>query len=153
MDANFKVTVYNGAVEDANEISSQSGEQLVPAGTQAFYAKAIPPPLGDTLTILATAVAEHNGIQFGPDNAGSNQSGTYCDPPFSVQVNVLPNCPTLDLTLKNLSAEEMNLDPGAPGVPARFTVTLYQDGVPQELGNIYSAAGRYYELDPGFYVK
>ena len=152
VDANFKVTVYNGAVEDANEISSQSGEQLVPAGTQAFYAKAIPPPLGDTLTILATAVAEHNGIQFGPDNAGSNQSGTYCDPPFSVQVNVLPNCPTLDLTLKNLSAEEMNLDPGAPGVPARFTVTLYQDGVPQELGNIYSAAGRYYELDPGFYT-
>ena len=152
VDANFKVTVYNGAVEDANEISSQSGEQLVPAGTQAFYAKAIPPPLGDTLTIFATAVAEHNGIQFGPDNAGSNQSGTYCDPPFSVQVNVLPNCPTLDLTLKNLSAEEMNLDPGAPGVPARFTVTLYQDGVPQELGNIYSAAGRYYELDPGFYT-
>ena len=56
------------------------------------------------------------------------------------------------MTLKNLSAEEMNLDPGAPGVPARFTVTLYQDGVPQELGNIYSASGRYYELDPGFYT-
>ena len=43
----------------------------------------------------------------------------------------------------------MNLDPGTPGVPARYEVILYQDGTPQELGSIYSSSGRYYELDPG----
>jgi len=151
VDAKFYIKVYNGTVEPGNEVTSQSGEQLVPAGTQAFYAKLIPPPLGDTLTILATAVAEHNGIQFGPDNVGSNQSGTYCDPPFSVMVDAQPDCDSgnLILTIKNLSAEEMNLDPGTPGVPARYEVILYQDGTPQELGSIYSSSGRYYELDPG----
>ena len=150
VDAKFFVDIYHDFVEPENLVTSQSGEQLVSARDTDEYQKDIPPPLG-VLIIDVTVAAEHNGVQLGPIDIVSNQSRTYCDPPFSVMIEALPDCPVLDLTIRVLSSEELNLDPIPQASSARIEVTLYENGIPRRLGNIYSISDQYYELDAGFF--
>ena len=147
----FAVDVYHGSEGSENKVVDQSGEQLVAAGDTAQYEKAIPPPLG-VLKVKVTAYAEHNGILLGPELVASNDSGTYCDPPFSVTLDALVKCPVLEIKIRNYSAEQLNLDPLPAAGPARIEVTLYVDGIPQRLGNIFSESDQYYELDDGFLI-
>ena len=151
VDAEFSVDVYHDSVEPGNLVTAQSGDQLVLADGIDEYEKDIPPPLG-VLIIDVNVVAEHNGVQLGPLGVVSNQSQTYCDPPFSVMIEALPDCPVLDLTIRVLSSEELNLDPIPQASGARIEVTLYEDGIPRRLGNIYSSSGQYYELDAGLFA-
>ena len=51
-DAAYSVDVYHGDVTDENRISEQSGIQVVSAGDIAYYATAIPPPVGQVLTVV-----------------------------------------------------------------------------------------------------
>ena len=148
----FVVDVYHEKEAPENKVLDQSGEQLVPAREEATFEKVIPPILG-TLKIVVTAYAEHNGILFGPDLVAHNDSGTECDPPFSVTLDALVKCPALELTITNYSSEQLNLDPLPAAGPVSIEVTLYQDGFPQSLGNVVSdSLSPYYDLDAGNFL-
>ena len=121
-DAMYNVDVYHGDVVDENRISEQSGIQVVPAGDIAYYATAIPPPVGQVLTVVVTATASRDGSDLGYEpKIVWDQSGVDCPAGFAVQVQVETNC--------NAGGAQVTL--GTPGsdLGARFTIVLVVDGV------------------------
>ena len=148
----FAVDVYHEKEAPENKVLDQSGDQLVPAREEEEFEKVIPPILG-TLKIVVTAYAEHNGILFGPDLVAHNDSGTECDPPFSVTLDALVKCPALELTITNYSSEQLNLNPLPAAGPVSIEATLYEVGIPQSLGNVVSnSPPPYYDLDAGVFI-
>ena len=121
-DAAYSVDVYHGDVTDENRISEQSGIQVVSAGDIAYYATAIPPPVGQVLTVVVTATASQDGSDLGYEpKIAWDQSGVDCPAGFAVQVQVETDC--------NAGGTQITL--GTPGsdLGARFTLTLVVDGV------------------------
>ncbi|HJP23844.1 MAG TPA: hypothetical protein QGG16_00790, partial [Acidimicrobiales bacterium] len=130
-DAAYNVDVYHGDVTDENRISEQSGIQVVSAGDIAYYATAIPPPVGQVLTVVVTATASQDGLDLGYEpKIVWDQSGVDCPAGFAVQVQVETDC----------SAGGTQITLGTPGsdLGAQFTLTLVVDGV----GNVFE-----YDLD------
>ena len=148
----FAVDVYHEKEAPENKVLDQSGDQLVPAREEEEFEKVIPPILV-TLKIVVTEYAEHKGILFGPDLVAHNDSGTECDPPFSVTLDALVKCPALELTITNYSSEQLNLNPLPAAGPVSIEATLYEDGIPQSLGNVVSnSPPPYYDLDAGVFI-
>ena len=121
-DAMYNVDVYHGDVEEENRISGQSGIQVVSSGDIAYYATAIPPPVGQILTVVVTATATRDGSDLGYEpKVVWDQSGVDCPAGFAVQVQVETDC--------NAGGTQVTL--GTPGsdLGARFILTLVVDGV------------------------
>ncbi len=121
-DAMYNVEVYHGDVEEENRISGQSGIQIVSSGDIAYYATAIPPPVGQILTVVVTATAIRDGSDLGYEaKVVWDQSGVDCPAGFAVQVQVETDC--------NAGGTQVTL--GTPGsdLGARFILTLVVDGV------------------------
>ena len=121
-DAIYNVDVYHGDVTDENRISEQSGTQVVSAGNIAYYATAIPPPVGQVLTVTVTATATQDGSDLGyePEIAW-DQAGVDCPAGFVVQVQIETDC----------DAGGTQITLGTPGsdLGARFTLTLVVNGI------------------------
>ncbi|MCH2423590.1 MAG: hypothetical protein MK196_10845, partial [Acidimicrobiales bacterium] len=121
-EAMYNVEVYHGDVEEENRISGQSGIQIVSSGDIAYYATAIPPPVGQILTVVVTATAIRDGSDLGYEpKVVWDQSGVDCPAGFAVQVQVETDC--------NAGGTQVTL--GTPGsdLGARFILKLVVDGV------------------------
>ena len=53
--ARFYVLVYHGAAQPENLVESQSDFEIVGPGDVAVYGRQVPPPRGETLTLVVTA--------------------------------------------------------------------------------------------------
>ena len=63
--ARFEVLVYHGSALPENLVESQSDSEIVDPGDVSLYGRQIPPPRGETLTVVVTAAPQKDDLDLG----------------------------------------------------------------------------------------
>ncbi|HIE67101.1 MAG TPA: LysM peptidoglycan-binding domain-containing protein, partial [Acidimicrobiia bacterium] len=118
--ARFDVLVYHGAAQPENLVDSQSDSEIVGPGDVAVYGLQVPPPRGETLTLVVTAAPQRDDLDLGFEPVVVwNQAGVDCPNGFVVLVEIQADC--------DVGGVRITLDNSDSEVAASFTVSLIVD--------------------------